>query len=403
MKTYLEKTNHNTFKYVRRVPQELLELTPSHRFRISLGSNELEATQRAIEFNTAIEDAIKLIELQLPSNTIIEKLGQLLPQQKDDSVSPAEAKYGFTDIATEYLNSQQGNISTEETRDKSYFYKEVCPAIFHDIGLTQNPQLSSVEYKHLLEFKSIVTQLPKRNIQRYREMPIPQILSQLSSIKDEDKISARTVNKYIKWLRALFNFAVMLKHLEVNLATSLPLQKTINEKLQRLPLTQEELEQLFTAVKPEMQYLLQVLAFTGMRLSELYKCKVEEVDGIKCFSLLDKSLKLKTKSSYRIIPIHSSLLGKLEHFESYRDAVTSNNLARVTSKSIKTLKFPQSDKKSLYSLRHSFATTLVQKGADTAIVSELLGHSHSTMTLSRYATGFSVKQLREVVELLPQY
>ena len=400
MKTYLEKTKYNTFKYVRRVPQELLEYTPGHRFRVSLGSNILEATQKAVEFNSAIEDAIKLFQLDLPQETIIGKLKHLLPQQKDEKVKHKEAKNGFTDLAAEYLNSQQGNISAEETRDKSYFYKEVCPAIFHYIELTQNPQLSSVEYKHLLKFKSTIKQLPKRNIQRYRSMPLPQILSQLSSIKDEDKISARTVNKYIKWLRALFNFAVMLKHIEVNLATSLPLQKTINEKLQRLPLTHEELQQLLAAVKPEMQYLLQILAFTGMRLSELYKCSVEEVDEIKCFSLQDKSLKLKTKSSYRIIPIHNSLLGKLEHFESYRDAITSNNLARVTSKAIKALKLPQSDKKSLYSLRHSFATTLVQHGADTAIVSELLGHSHSTMTLSRYATGFSVKQLRRVIKLL---
>ena len=400
MKTYITQTKYNTYKYKRRVPKQLLKLTGTDTFRVSLGSNQLEATQRAVEFNSAIEDAVKLFQLGLPKETIIGKLKHLLPQQKDEKVKHKEAKNGFTDLAAEYLNSQQGNISIEETRDKSYFYKEVCPTIFYDIGLTQNPQLSSVEYKHLLEFKSIVTQLPKRNIQRYRSTPLPQILSQLSSIKDEDKISARTVNKYIKWLRALFNFAVMLKHIEVNLATSLPLQKTINEKLQRLPLTQEELQQLFAAVKPEMKYLLQILAFTGMRLSELYKCKVEEIDGIKCFSLLDKSLKLKTKSSYRIIPIHSSLIGKLEHFESYRDAVTSNNLARVTSNTIKALKLLQSDKKSLYSLRHSFATTLVQRGADTAIVSELLGHSHSTMTLSRYATGFSVKQLREVVQLL---
>ena len=400
MKTYITQTKYNTYKYKRRVPKQLVEIAFTDTFRVSLGSNQLEATQKAIEFNSAIEDAVKLFQLGIPQETIIGKLKHLLPQQKDEKVKHKEAKNGLTDLATEYLNSQQGNISTEETRDKSYFYNHVCPAIFHHIGLTQNPQLSSVEYKHLLEFKSIITQLPKRNIQRYRTMPLVKILSQLSSISDDDKISARTANKYIKWLRALFNFAVMLKHLEVNLATSLPLQKTIDEKLQRLPLNQEEFQQLLATIKPEMKYLLQVLALTGMRLSELYKCKVEEIDGIKCFSLLDKSLKLKTRSSYRIIPIHSSLTEDLDSFESHRNRVTSNNLAKVTSNIIKRLKLPQSDKKSLYSLRHSFATTLVQHGADTAIVSELLGHSHSTMTLSRYSKGFSVRQLKEVVELL---
>lgn len=400
MKTYITQTKFNTFKYKRRVPKQLLEVTGTDTFRVSLGSNRLEAIQKAVEFNSAIEDALKLSQLGLPDETVLEKLKQLLPSQNHDAQKQQISKDGFLDLVNEYLNSQQDNISAEETRDKSYFYKEVCPPIFQHIGLSKNPQLSLFEYKHLLEFKSTITKLPKRNIQRYRTMPLTKILSQLSSIKDEDKISARTINKYIKWLRALFGFAIMLKHIEVNLAASLPLQKTIDEKLQRLPLTQQEFQQILAAIKPEMKYLLQILALTGMRLSEVYKCAVEEVDGVKCFSLQNKSLKLKTKSSYRIIPVHSSLIEDLDSLESHRNRVTSDNLARVTSRVIKSLKLPQSDKKSLYSLRHSFATTLIQKGADTAIVSELLGHSHSTMTLSRYATGFSVRQLREVVELL---
>jgi len=143
-----------------------------------------------------------------------------------------------------------------------------------------------------------------------------------------------------------------------------------------------------------------VLAYTGMRLSELYKCEVVTIDDVKCFSLMDRSIKLKTKSSYRLIPVHRELLEELSTFEVYRSNLSSEHLAKTTSATIKSLGFESKEKKSLYSLRHSFATRLIQAGADTAIVSELLGHAHSTMTLSRYSTGFSVKQLQEVVELL---
>jgi len=401
MKTYLEKTKHNTFKYVRRVPKELLEFTPNRRFRVSLGSNILEATQQALEFNMSIDEAIQLSALGVDRDTILGKLEHFLGKETANSKANKEPITGtLKKLSSEYLSSQEDNISAEETRDKRYFYEVVCTTIFEHLGLSNNPDVAIIEYKHLLEFKSIITQLPKRNIQRYRVMLLDDILKHLSDINDEDKISVRTVNKYIKWLRALLNFAMMLKHLEVNLANSIPLQKTINEKLQRLPLSDEELQQLLAAVKPEMQYLLQILSLTGMRLSELYKCKVEEVDGIQCFSLLDKSVKLKTKSSYRIIPVHSYLLPQIDSFNQHRDGTTSNNLARVTSNTIKLLKLHQSEKKSLYSLRHKFATELMQKGADSSIVSELLGHAHSTMTLSRYSTGFSVRQLREVVELL---
>ena len=400
MKTYLTKTKYNTYRYIRRVPQELLVYTPSHRFRVSLGSNELEATQRAVEFNSAIEDALQLFQLQLPPNTIIEKLEQLLPQETMDDKPIEVHNDSFIELTAQYINSQEANISADETRDKKYFYEEVCSAIFEYIGLSSNPVVTSIEFKHLLDFKAIVTQLPKRNIHKYRTMPLSDIFKQLNSIDNNDKISARTVNKYIKWLRALFNFAVMLNHLQVNLANSLPLQKAIDDKLQRLPLDDVELKLLLQSLPHKMKYLVQILSLTGMRLSELYKCNIQVVDGIKCFSLMDRELKLKTKSSYRIIPVHVELIGDLDGLDGLRQNVSADYLARTVSNAIKSLDFEHKEKKSLYSLRHSFATKLIQLNANASIVSELMGHTHSTMTLSRYSTGFSVKQLREVVELL---
>lgn len=398
MKTYLEKTKHNTYRYVRRVPKQLLELTPTGRFRASLGSDLSEAIQTAINYNKAVDEAIQLLILGIEQELVLAKLQQLLPPESAANAAVNDGCLGS--IAEQYISSQFSNISSDETRDKSYFYNIVCPAAFNHIGLGKDLIISKITYNNLLEFKSLILQLPKRNIQRYRLMDLSTILKQLDQVQDTDKISARTVNKYLKWLRALFNFAVTLQQLEVNLANSLPLIKTTDEKLQRLPLNQEEFRQLLQHIPLHMLYLLQVLAYTGMRLSELYKCELTTVDGVMCFSLLSRKLKLKTKSSYRIIPVHSSLLGEVEHFYQLRSAISSDNLARTTSKLIKSLDLQDNDKKSLYSLRHSFATQLIQKGADTSIVSELMGHTHSTMTLSRYSTGFSVRQLREVVELL---
>lgn len=398
MKTYLEKTKYNTYRYVRRVPKELLEYTATSRFRASLGSNLLEATQSAVAYNYAIEEALQLLTLNLDKELILAKLQGLIAEEK----APVEEHESgsFSSIVNQYLSSQKSNISVDEIRDKSYFYKQVAPTIFKHIGLSKDPIVTKISYNHLLEYRSIVLQLPKRNIQYYRDMDIVKVLSSLDQVQESDRISARTANKYLKWLRALFNFAVTLQQLNVNLANSLPLLKTVDEKLQRLPLQQKEFNQLLQHIPSHMLYLLKVLAYTGMRLSELYKCSVEIIEGIECFSLLDRSVKLKTKSSYRVIPVHSSLLEEVEHFYSCREAVTSHNLARTTSKLIKRLEFADAKKKSLYSLRHSFATELIQKGADPTIVSELMGHTHSTMTLSRYSIGFSVRQLRDVIELL---
>ena len=401
MKTHLEKTKHNTYKYVRRVPQELLNYVPNSRFRVSLGSSLLEATQQALSFNNAVEEALQLIYLHVDDSMIIAKLDGLIPKEKPATTTIKVLQSGFlADVTADYISSQVDNISAEETRDKRYFYETVCPSLFNELGATNNPKLASITYNDLLSFKGIITKLPKRNIQKYRMMELPDILRNLEVVKTEEKLSARTINKYIKWLRALFSFAIMLNHLQVNLANSIPLQKTLDDKLQRLPLDEEELNALLKSVPRQMQYLLQILAYTGLRLSELYKCTLAEIGGYKCFSLTDRGIKLKTKSSYRVIPIHSRLLDGMKEFEESRGKVSSDNLARTASDTIKKLKFKDMEKKSLYSLRHRFATQLIQKGADSSIVSELMGHSHNTMTLSRYSTGFSVRQLQEVVELL---
>ena len=401
MKTYLIKTKFQTYKYVRRVPKPLLEYASTATFRVSLGSNVLEATQQALEFNNAIEEALQLISLNLADELILSKLEKLIPMDKEQEQQITKEEQGlFRNVVTEYIASQESNISAEETRDKSYFYKEVCPALFRHLGITDNPILRNINYTHLLEFRNMITKLPKRNIHKYRTMEISKILLHLDAVANADRLSPRTANKYVKWLRALFSFAIMLNHLQVNLANSIPLQKTLDDKLQRLPLDEVELNALLESVPQQMQYLLQILAYTGLRLSELYKCTLAEIDGYKCFSLTDRGIKLKTKSSYRVIPIHNRLLDGMKDFEELRSKVSSDNLARTTSDTIKKLKFKDMEKKSLYSLRHRFATQLIQKGADSSIVSELMGHSHNTMTLSRYSTGFSVRQLQEVVELL---
>jgi integrase len=58
------------------------------------------------------------------------------------------------------------------------------------------------------------------------------------------------------------------------------------------------------------------------------------------------------------------------------------------------------DGESLYSLRHSFATHLVATGVRSELLSELMGHTHKSMSLSRYAKGFPIKMLHDAVNQL---
>ena len=56
--------------------------------------------------------------------------------------------------------------------------------------------------------------------------------------------------------------------------------------------------------------------------------------------------------------------------------------------------------KTLYSLRHTFATELAFRAIETTIISELLGHSHNGMTMGRYVKGLPIKLLSEAINKL---
>lgn len=408
MKLYTTLTKYNTYQYKRRVPKQLIEYANTSTFKTSLGSNKHEATTKAIEYNKSIDEALQLISLGISaSESIVVKLKDLIPKAKNKQENKQSTlKSGqdkFESISSSYITTHKDTISSNETRDRVYFFNSVCPIIFEHIGLTSNPILKDITFEHLLQFKEIISRLPKRNIQKYRSMELSKVIKILDTIDRAEIIAPRTINKYIKWLRALYSFALVRGIITVNIAQAVPTVQTTNDRLQRLPLDKEEFNKILELLPTDKAYLLSVLAYSGMRLSEMYKCKVEEVDGVVCFSLMDRTLKLKTKSSYRLIPIHSSLLDGLDNFITYRDKVASESVARNTSEIIKKQNFTDSHKKSLYSLRHTFATELIKDGANNIHVSELLGHSLQNlggMTLSRYANGTQVKLLKTTIERL---
>ena len=131
-----------------------------------------------------------------------------------------------------------------------------------------------------------------------------------------------------------------------------------------------------------------------MRLSELYKCSINIVDGIKCFDLTDKTIDLKTQSSRRLIPVNTAIL---DNIENTLEEVRTMNLKYISKETNKLL---TTDGESLYSLRHSFATELTNKQVQPELISELMGHTHSTMTLSRYSKGYDTAILFSAINKL---
>jgi integrase/recombinase XerC len=236
------------------------------------------------------------------------------------------------------------------------------------------------------------------------------IRSWLISLKEES-ISTRTINRKISSLKTFFKFLIKEGEISEN-----PMLKILSPKTsKKLPvfIEEEKMEMLFEEIDFGEGYeatrdclMLEILYSTGIRLSELINLKIEDIDFKKCqMKVIGK------RNKERIIPftkdINNLILNyitlKNNHFENHitdnylfvnksgRKAypkliyrTVHNYLSKIT-----TLK-----KLSPHVLRHTFATHLLNNGAELNAIKELLGHSNLSAT--QIYTHVSIDKLKKV-------
>jgi integrase/recombinase XerC len=242
-----------------------------------------------------------------------------------------------------------------------------------------------------------------------REIGYNMVRSWLARLKEEG-LSARSINRKISALRSFFKFHIR----EGNLETS-PMAQVVSPKNgRRLPVfvREEDARSLFRALETATEdwdslnakTVILMLYATGMRLSELIQLKDPHID------LPRRQVRVLGKGNKeRIIPLIPAMVECVEsyraarkkHFERVDDRflVTSKgkklypkyvyNQVRAFLSNIRTL-----DKKSPHVLRHSFATHLLNQGADLNAVKELLGHS--SLAATQVYTHNTIEKLRDV-------
>lgn len=278
----------------------------------------------------------------------------------------------LSDVIERYISSL--SCSKREIADRNYFLSYIL------INNTNIRDIKSFKYSDIKllqkRFQSVLT--PQGRI-----------------------VSTRTVNKYITWLKNFFLYCLNEGLIDSNPAQGVKALKTEgNTKSQREALCIEEIKLLLNKTENDsVRFMIRLCYLTGMRLSEFKKARLAERDGVLCFDLTKPNSPLKTKSSYRIVPVHPDLLASLDTLK----LLTDNDIeliARRIKRLIDKYLTVDTSKKTCYSLRHSFATDLINNNIDSNVVSELMGHSHNTMTLSRYSKGYSVHKLFESISSL---
>ena len=231
----------------------------------------------------------------------------------------------------------------------------------------------------------------------------------LASMRDKD-FSKRTIARKLASLRSFFRFLYREGYIKTNPASSIATPK-LDKKLPVF-LDSDEVIKLIEAPGNKDSFglrdkaILETLYSTGMRVSELSTLREEDIDFIS------GTVKVFGKGKKeRLTPIGDKALKAIRDYMgkgrgkkvSDKKAIFLNkNGTRLTDRSVRRVVAKYIKRVSLkegispHTLRHSFATHLLNRGADLRSVQELLGHMNLSTT--QIYTHVTTKRLKEVYE-----
>ena len=235
------------------------------------------------------------------------------------------------------------------------------------------------------------------------------IRSWLAELKN-NRLTTKSINRKISSLKSFFKY-----HLRTGTIDATPMSKVISPKIsKRLPVfvQEDDTRKLVQALDQSTEdwktlnakMLITIFYVTGMRLSELIGLKEKQIDfGRSQIKVLGKGNK------ERVIPVSKAIIEMIRYYQELKKKNFENTegVLLVTEKGKKL--YPKYayllvnkilggagslDKKSPHVLRHTFATHLMNNGADLNAVKELLGHS--SLASTQIYTHNTIEKLKNI-------
>ncbi len=220
----------------------------------------------------------------------------------------------------------------------------------------------------------------------------------------EQGLNPRSVNRKISTLRSYYKFLIREGKISEN-----PMLKVIAPKLsKRLPvfIEEDQIEYLLDKIDFEEGFIgrrnkliIELFYVTGIRLSELINIKKDDIDF---YNRVIKILGKRNKE--RLIPLSSNIIKDLKNFISNNTITdflfTNDNGNKLYPRLVYRVvhryigKISSVSKKSPHILRHTFATHMLNNGADINAIKNLLGHANLSAT--QVYTHNSIERLKKV-------
>ena len=225
----------------------------------------------------------------------------------------------------------------------------------------------------------------------------------------KESVSARSINRKLSSLNGFFKYLIRNEVLSKN-----PMKKVMPPKMdKRLPsfIIEREMHQVSERIQIEDDFkikrnslIIDLLYQTGMRRSELINLKAVDINSQRReVRVLGKGKKVRS------IPLNEVLIKRIDDYIKAKEAeftdrseylIVSDRGKKMNPKSLYNIVklylsgTMSSDKKSPHVLRHSFATHLLNNGADINAIKEILGHANLAAT--QVYTHNSVERLIKI-------
>lgn len=243
------------------------------------------------------------------------------------------------------------------------------------------------------------------------EVIYPNIRSWIVTLVEQN-ISTSTINRKISALKSFYKFLLKTKQISVN-----PLLKHKSLKVAKkvqIPFSEKEMQDVFSNIDYSNdfegirnRFVIELFYTTGIRRAELINLKVNSIDE------LQKTIRVIGKrNKERIIPLLDCTLILYKLYKEQRNhlEVINNKEMLILSKTGNKVSesfvyrlindyfstVSKKEKKSPHVLRHSFATHLLNNGADLNSVKELLGHA--SLSSTQIYTHSSLAELKKVYQ-----
>ncbi|MBA6397148.1 site-specific integrase [Colwellia sp. BRX10-4] len=266
----------------------------------------------------------------------------------------------------------------------------------------------------------------------------PSLIMQYRNFLISEKRSYKTNRDYMASNSQFLKWCVIVEYIKTNPFEKVSLgQKPIKKKHeQRERWSKSQLLALFEQLNERLNnkkrvhryadyWIPLICLYSGLRISEACQLSIDniyKVDDIYIFDVdsADKDVQLKTVNAYRQVPIHSQLikLGLLAFMELKKSqgshllfneksegayADWSKRIGGRLKSVLQNISLNETNRLTLYGLRHTFIDELQQADVNENIVAELVGHSKRHITYGRYGKKINIKLLKQKIELMAIY